>query len=168
MNTQSKIEWHSTLRFGSDQKWIGSYSAGEAGGTFTIRFNQAADGRCILLRHGDQFAGAFKTEAAAKRRAAAIVKQMDGATRGMVAPASTATPDYDNEYPAQFRMAGIGEIIIPETDGSAATLLKQMRCILDGRGSFDYCEKTGELLIRTGLDLQMGGDLVLLEKEGDE
>jgi len=74
----------------------------------------------------------------------------------------------DDIYPAQFRMAGTGEIIIPETDGSAATLLKQIRCILDGRGSFDYCEKTGELLIRTGLDLHMGGELVVLETEGDE
>lgn len=74
----------------------------------------------------------------------------------------------DDNYPAQFRMAGTGEIIILESDGSAATLLKQIRCILDGHGSFDYCPKTGELLIRTGLDLQMGGDLVLLETDGDE
>jgi hypothetical protein len=77
------------------------------------------------------------------------------------------TQEFDDVYPAQFRIAGIGEIIIPESDGSAATLLKQMRCILDGRGSFDYCEKTGELLIRTGLDLQMGGDLVVLD-DSDE
>lgn len=76
--------------------------------------------------------------------------------------------EFDDVYPAQFRMAGIGEMIIPESDGSAKTLLTQIRCILDGRGSFDYCEKTGELLIRTGLDLQMGGDLVLLEADGDE
>jgi len=75
--------------------------------------------------------------------------------------------EFDDVYPAQFRMAGVGEMIIPEGDGSGYTLLKQIRCILEGRGSFDYCEKTGELIIRTGLDLQMGGDLVLLD-DSDE
>lgn len=53
-------------------------------------------------------------------------------------------------------------MVILASDGSAKTLLEQIRCILDGRGSFDYCPTTGELIIRTGLDVQMGGDLAPL------
>ena len=73
----------------------------------------------------------------------------------------------DNNYPAQFRMAGMGEIIIPESDGSAATLLAQIRCILEGGGSLDYCEKNGELIVRTGLVLRMPGELAMLENDED-
>jgi hypothetical protein len=76
-----------------------------------------------------------------------------------------ATPR--DEYPAQFRMAGIGEIIIPESDGGTATLLRQIRCILDGHGTLDFCPTTGELIIRTGLDVQMGGELVLMDDDSD-
>jgi hypothetical protein len=68
----------------------------------------------------------------------------------------------DDTYPAQFRMAGTGEIIIPESDGGTATLLRQIRCILDGHGTLDFCPTTGELIIRTGLDVQMGGELVTM------
>jgi hypothetical protein len=73
-----------------------------------------------------------------------------------------------NEYPAYQRTAGHGEMIIPDNDGSAKTLLQQIQCILEGRGSFDYAADTGELIIRTGLDIHMGGDLVPLENEDDQ
>jgi hypothetical protein len=69
------------------------------------------------------------------------------------------------EYPAYHRQAGFGEMIIPATDGSAKTLLEQIRCILEGHGSFDHDSETGELLIRTGLDIHMGGDLVPLNTD---
>lgn len=71
-----------------------------------------------------------------------------------------------DSYPRYMATAGHGEMIIPASDGSAKRLLDQIRCILDGRGSFDYCPKTGELIIRTGLDIHMGGDLVPLD--GDD
>jgi hypothetical protein len=70
-----------------------------------------------------------------------------------------------NEYPRFMATAGHGEMIIPASDGSSKTLLDQIRCILDGRGSFDYCPTTGELIIRTGLDMQMGGDLVPMDDD---
>jgi len=72
-----------------------------------------------------------------------------------------------DEYPAYGRQAGYGEMVIPAVDGTAKTLLEQVRCLLDGRGTFDYCPTTGELLIRTGLDVQMGGDLVPLDGDDD-
>jgi hypothetical protein len=77
----------------------------------------------------------------------------------------------DDNYPAQFRMAGTGEIIIPESDGGTKTLLAQIRCILEGHGTLDFCPTTGELIIRTGLDVQMGGELVLMgddDSDSDE
>lgn len=72
-----------------------------------------------------------------------------------------ATPA--NECPRFTGTAGHGEMIIPASDGTAKTLLEQVRRILDGHGSLDYCPTTGELIIRTGLDVQMGGDLVPLD-----
>lgn len=77
-------------------------------------------------------------------------------------------PVFDDVYPKTDATAGIGEIVIPASDGSASTLLLQIRCILDGMGSFDYCPTTGELIIRTGLDIQMGGDLVPLHDDDDD
>jgi hypothetical protein len=74
----------------------------------------------------------------------------------------------DDNYPAQFRMAGTGEIIIPESDGGTKTLLAQIRCILEGHGTLDFCPTTGELIIRTGLDVQMGGELVLMSDDDSE
>lgn len=73
-------------------------------------------------------------------------------------------------YPRYGSTAGHGEMVIPAPDGSAKTLLEQVRCLLEGNGSFDYCPTTGELIIRTGLDIHMGGDLVPheTEEEGDE
>lgn len=70
-------------------------------------------------------------------------------------------------YPRYGDTAGRGEMIIPRPDGSAKTLLEQVRCLLEGRGSFDYCPTTGELIIRTGLDVHLGGDLVPLDTEGE-
>ena len=74
----------------------------------------------------------------------------------------------DDEYPRFSDMAGRGEMIIPDSDGSAKTLLEQVRCILEGRGDLDYCPRTGELIIRTGLDIHMGGDLVPLEDDDED
>lgn len=72
-----------------------------------------------------------------------------------------------DSYPRFGGTAGHGEMIIPASDGSAKTLLEQVRAILDGRGSFDYCPTTGELIIRTGLDIHMGGDLVPLDDDDE-
>lgn len=71
-------------------------------------------------------------------------------------------------YPAYGRQAGFGEMIIPDSDGTAKTLLDQIQYILEGHGEFDYDSETGELIIRTGLDIQMGGDLVPLDREDDD
>lgn len=67
------------------------------------------------------------------------------------------------------RVAGIGEMIIPESDGCHSTLLKQLEAILaDANWSTEYCERTGEIMIRTGLDHDMGGDLFKIGDDDDE
>lgn len=71
-----------------------------------------------------------------------------------------------DSYPRYMATAGHGEMIIPESDGTVGTLLLQVQCILRGRGTFGCCPRTGELVIRTGLDVQMGGELVPLD--GDD
>jgi hypothetical protein len=65
----NQITWTDTLVFGSNLKSRGYYE----GGSFVIRFHRTADFRSISLRHNDEFVGAFKTVAAAKRRARQIV-----------------------------------------------------------------------------------------------
>jgi hypothetical protein len=65
------------------------------------------------------------------------------------------------------RVAGIGEMIIPESDGCHSTLLKQLKAILaDANWSTEFCARTGEIMIRTGLDHDMGGDLFRID--GDD
>lgn len=44
-------------------------------------------------------------------------------------------------------------------DGTITGLLDQLEAILGHRPSYDYCLQTGEILIRTGLDMGMGGEL---------
>lgn len=74
----------------------------------------------------------------------------------------------NDEYPRYHGDCETGEMIIPDNDGSSRTLLKQVRCILEGRGSLDYCPRTGELIIRTGLDVHLGGDLVPMGDDDDD
>jgi len=70
----NQIDWLSSDRLSGDNLASGRYSFGDRCGEFAARFRHAADGRCVSLRHGNEFVGVFKTVAAAKRRAAAIVK----------------------------------------------------------------------------------------------
>jgi hypothetical protein len=72
----STIHWSDALYFGSDHKSTGYYEVAGKAGTFSIRFRHASDGRCISLRHGEEFAGCFKTVAAAKRRAVQMTKHL--------------------------------------------------------------------------------------------
>jgi hypothetical protein len=71
----SPIAWADSLIFGSDVKSRGVYGDGGSGGVFVIRFFRSADGRCISLKHGGEFVGAFRSVGAAKRRAVQIVNE---------------------------------------------------------------------------------------------
>jgi len=73
-------------------------------------------------------------------------------TQQAIAPAAP-------EYPRRSGVVGHGEMIVPAGDGTAKTLLEQIKCLLEGRGTFDYADDTGELIIRTGLIAGMGGEL---------
>ena len=71
---------------------------------------------------------------------------------------------------AQLKVVGIGETIIPDSDGSLSTLLEQLGAIL---GDAPWCHSfdtdgTGELIIRTGLDVEMGGELDLMRDDDGE
>jgi len=71
---------------------------------------------------------------------------------------------------ANLKVVGIGETIIPDSDGSLSTLLEQLELIL---GDAPWCHSfdtdgTGELIIRTGLDVEMSGELELMRDDDGE
>lgn len=101
-------------------------------------------------------------------REAGVECDGEGRLVGLHSAANTPNVETAADYPAHSRVAATGEMIIPESDGSAKTLLQQVKCILDGRGSLDYCPTTGEVIIRTGLDIHMGGELIPNSESDDD
>jgi hypothetical protein len=75
----------------------------------------------------------------------------------------------ETEYTQPGGVLQRGEMAVPEGDGSLGTLLEQMQLILgEAAWQYEFCEVTGELMIRTGVDVQMGGDLDLLMDDDGE
>jgi hypothetical protein len=73
------------------------------------------------------------------------------------------------EYPAFDRMAERGEMIVNAQvihgPVSLADLREYLSHVLPEGYRIDHDDATGELVIRTGLELQLGGELALLETE---
>jgi len=73
------------------------------------------------------------------------------------------------EYPAFDRLAERGEMIVSAQvmygPVSLADLREYLSHVLPEGYRIDHDDATGELVIRTGLELQLGGELALLETE---